>query len=383
MLSGSISSPQGRGSIKHNRRDYSKGKMPKNINSALSCENIIFADESVADAYHRIFDGVLKEYNAKQKRNDRKINNYRSHINNSKNGEKEFYETIFQWGDMDTFKEKPIARQIAKKCLVEFMEGWKERNPNLELIGAYLHMDEKSPHLHIDYIPVATGYKSGMSKRNSLDRAMREMGFGKDNGKTDRKNNATKQWKERERQVLKKICISHGLKVSEEIATPKRESLSPNEYIKVKEKTKLEIYREYQPYIEDCLEKREEAWTLSRNINKSKKELENVNKEVCAAQQILAEIVKEREELLSHPPIIKEINCDYKEIANEQHEILDDLFYKMQIDDELKKECNRKLEPKGHPSFFYRINNVIGDFMEKMNFIIGNTKSFAQKDIKR
>ena len=117
-------------------------------------QNIVWKDETITHAYHRIFDDAVAEYNAKQKRKDRQIKDYRTHILNSKNGEKEFYEDVLQWGKQEDFKEHPKWRVIAKECLLEYI-------PGLELIGAYIHMDEASPHMHFNYIPVATGYKTG------------------------------------------------------------------------------------------------------------------------------------------------------------------------------------------------------------------------------
>lgn len=166
---GSISMPQGRGNRQHNLRNYGEGKLPSNIDVTRTDQNIVWKDETITHAYHRIFDDVVAEYNAKQKRKDRQIKDYRTHILNSKNGEKEFYEDVLQWGKQEDFIEHPEWREIAKECLLEYIEGFEERNPGLELIGAYIHMDEASPHMHFDYIPVATGYKTGVQKRNSLD----------------------------------------------------------------------------------------------------------------------------------------------------------------------------------------------------------------------
>lgn len=238
---GTISMPQGRGNRHHNLRVYGDGKMPKNIDISRTVENIVWRDETTIHAYHRIFDDAVKEYNSKQKRSDRIVKDYRTHILNSKNGEKEFYEDVLQWGKQEDFKDNPSLRETAKECLLEFIKGFEERNPGLELIGAYIHMDEASPHMHFDYIPVSEGYKTGIQKRNSLDRAMRNLihirtgheysprPTEKDlNGKCT--DNATKQWKELERAHFRRICIKHGLTVDEEIKTPERDSLSVLEY---------------------------------------------------------------------------------------------------------------------------------------------------------
>lgn len=240
---GAISMPQGRGNRQHNIRGYGEGKTPNNIDLNRTVENVIWKDETIGHAYHRIFDEALNEYNDKQKRADRKIQNYHQHIMNSKNGEKEFYEDVIQWGKQDDFKDNPELRNVAKVCLLEYIEDFEKRNPNLELIGAYIHMDEASPHMHFDFIPVAEGYKSGMQKRNSLDRAMKEnikfrtgSDYSPRSGERNKAgkctDNATKQWKELERAVFRDICMRHNLSVDMEIPTPERDSLSVLDYKK-------------------------------------------------------------------------------------------------------------------------------------------------------
>ncbi len=225
---GRVSMPQGKGSQMHNRREYEKyGKpTPDNIDVSKSHENITLVDRDIKEAYREIFGEALDKYNAKQKRADRKIEDYCDHIKKSKNGEKLFYEDVVQWGSKDDF-QNPQTRERAKEAFVKYVEGFEERNPNLKLIGAYIHMDEASPHLHLDYVPVAHGYSRGLSTRNSLDRAMKEMGFAPEN--ESRKNNATKLWKESERSYFGEICRSMGLEVEIERQST-RKNLSVEEY---------------------------------------------------------------------------------------------------------------------------------------------------------
>lgn len=229
---GRISMPQGKGSQLHNRRDYKKiGKaLPENIHEDLTRENVTLVDQDIKAAYEEIFGEALAEYNAKQKRADRRIDNYYDHIKKSKNGEKLFYEDVIQWGSKEDFSDK-VTRVKTRFALVEYARTFQERNPNLRLIGAYIHMDEASPHLHIDYIPVAHGYSRGLSTRNSLDRAMKEMGFVPD--KESRKNNATKLWKEHERAYFADICRKYKLEVEAERKA--RGSLSVAEYKEIKD----------------------------------------------------------------------------------------------------------------------------------------------------
>ena len=225
---GRVSMPQGKGSQMHNRREYEKyGKpTPDNIDVSKSSENIILVDKDIKQAYREIFGEALEQYNAKQKRADRKIEDYCDHIKKSKNGEKLFYEDVVQWGSKDDF-QNPQTRERAKEALVKYVEGFEERNPNLKLIGAYIHMDEASPHLHLDYVPVANGYSRGLETRNSLDKAMKQMGFQPEN--ESRKNNATKLWKESERAVFGEICRGLGLEVEPERKSD-RKSLTVEEY---------------------------------------------------------------------------------------------------------------------------------------------------------
>jgi len=290
---GSISMPQGRGNRQHNLRNYGEGKLPSNVDASRTEQNIVWKDETIVQAYHRIFDAAVTEYNAKQKRKDRQIKDYRTHILNSKNGEKEFYEDVLQWGKQEDFIEHPEWREIAKECLLEYIEGFEERNPGLELIGAYIHMDEASPHMHFDYIPVATGYKTGVQKRNSLDRAMRNLiaiRTGSEySPRPDEKDasgkctdNATKQWKEMERVHFKKICIRRGLVVDGEIKTPERDSLSVLEYkaemrkqeiqqLEAQEKELRGTLRNLQSLIKQAEEKLEEAKKEAASIIESAK----------------------------------------------------------------------------------------------------------------
>lgn len=244
---GRVSMPQGKGSQLHNRREYEKiGKpIPDNIDVSKSSGNIILVDKDIKQAYREIFGEALEQYNAKQKRADRKIEDYCDHIKKSKNGEKLFYEDVVQWGSKEDF-QKPETRERAKEALVKYVEGFEERNPNLKLIGAYIHMDEASPHLHLDYVPVATGYSRGLETRNSLDKAMKQMGFQPES--ESRKNNATKLWKENERAVFGQICRGLGLEVEPERKS-ERKSLTVDEYKEARDEMIGEIEQEKEAII--------------------------------------------------------------------------------------------------------------------------------------
>ena len=271
VLMGRVSMPQGKGSQMHNRREYEEiGKpIPDNIDGSKSSENIILVDKDIREAYREIFGEALEKYNSKQKRADRKIVDYLDHIQKSKNGEKPFYEDVVQWGSKDDF-QTPQMRERAKEALVKYVEGFEERNPNLKLIGAYIHMDEASPHLHLDYVPVAHGYSRGLEIRNSLDKAIKQMGFQPEN--ESRKNNATKLWKENERVVFGQVCRDLGLEVEPERKS-ERKSLTVDEY------------KEARDEMLGHLEK--EADTARQAAQDARKELRAVQNKAEAAEERL------------------------------------------------------------------------------------------------
>lgn len=195
-------------SREHNIRNPKVTDKQDHIDKELIHQNEILHDEKPREAYERIFGEALRKYNAKQTREDREIKNYYAHV--EKDAKKHaVYEMIVQIGDRnDTGIDAPVERE----CLREFYEGWKKRNPNLECIGAYIHADESDGtiHMHLDYVPVATGYKRGLETQNGLVKALEQQGFVKDK---EHPLNAQIQWEARENAVLEEICNAHGIEV--------------------------------------------------------------------------------------------------------------------------------------------------------------------------
>ena len=205
-----ISFVKGKGSIRHNNRSF----IASNVDGSRSSMNTVYVKIPIEAAYEQIFGLAIAEYNAKQKRNDRKIEDYLTKIKASKNNEKVFYETVVQVGKKDDTgildKDGKITQEalLAKEVLDEYARTFQERNPNLILFNAVLHMDEATPHLHLDYIPVAHGYKTGLSTRNSLTKGLQEMGISKATGKND---NETMHWQLRERDHIAELCKKRGI----------------------------------------------------------------------------------------------------------------------------------------------------------------------------
>ena len=192
-LERTISGMMGKGSIKHNTRAFSA----KNVDKERSKDNVEFCNRNIKEVYHELFDEALERYNAKQKRSDIKIDNYYEKIRLGKQ-EKLFHEVIFQIGNKDDMNARSEDGQLAKQILTEFMENFQRRNPNLYVFSAHLHMDEETPHLHIDFVPFIQNSKRGLDTRVSLKGALGEMGFkGGTRGTTE-----WNQWIEAEKKEL-------------------------------------------------------------------------------------------------------------------------------------------------------------------------------------
>jgi hypothetical protein len=192
----------------HNIRNPKATGKQEHIDKSLSGNNEVILDEKPREAYRRIFGAALDDYNAKQTRAERRIKDYYNHISADEK-KHTVYEMIIQVGDRnDTGLNAPTERAVIK----EFIAGWAERNPNLELIGAYIHADESNGtlHAHLDYVPIAHGYKNGLSVQNGLVKALGEQGFD-----TLKKDGITAQirWESRENRILEEICNKHGIEV--------------------------------------------------------------------------------------------------------------------------------------------------------------------------
>ena len=205
-----ISFGQGKGSLTHNNREF----MADNVDPLRTPQNITFVRQPIGEAYDQLFAESTKRYNAKQKRNDRKVHgSYYEHlfgvkpcntVRTAADKRKSFYEDVVQIGKKEDSGYGTEDFQLVADCLKEYMEGFQERNPNFYVFNAVLHMDEATPHLHIDYIPVGH-YKRGQDTQNGIAQALKEMGYG--GGKM-----AIARWRAAEVEVLNAICLEHGIK---------------------------------------------------------------------------------------------------------------------------------------------------------------------------
>lgn len=197
-----ISAMVGKGSITHNNRDF----IAENVDGERTKNNITYCNEKIQDVYHELLDEALQKYNEKQTRSDRVIADYYEKIRTGKQ-EKPFHEIILQIGDKDTMGAETENGELAKKILDRYMHDFEKRNPNLRVFSAHLHMDEATPHLHIDFIPFTTNSKRGLETRVSLKKALEAQGFiGGSRSDTE-----WNQWVASEKEVLSQIMLEHGI----------------------------------------------------------------------------------------------------------------------------------------------------------------------------
>ena len=197
-----ISAMVGHGSVNHNSRKFHA----KNTDPERSHLNVTYCQENIKAVYHELFDEALERYNAKQTRADRKIENYYEKIRSGKQ-EKPFHEIILQVGNKDDMRADSDEGRLAAAVLDEYMKAFQERNPNLRVFSAHLHMDEATPHLHIDFVPFTTGSKRGLDTRVSLKQALAAQGFkGGTRGDTE-----WSQWVRSEKEQLSAVMERHGI----------------------------------------------------------------------------------------------------------------------------------------------------------------------------
>lgn len=291
-----ISGMMGKGSVSHNTRAFSA----KNVDKERSKYNVEFCHMDIKKVYHELFGEALERYNAKQKRSDRKIENYYEKIRQSKQ-EKLFHEVILQIGNKDDTNAKSQEGQITKEVLMEFMEDFQVRNPNLYVFSAHLHMDEETPHVHIDFVPFICNSKRGLDTRVSLKGALAEQGFkGGTRGATE-----WNQWMESEKKELAKVAERYGIKW--------KRLGTHNKHLSVLDFEKQEREKEVAKLEKEIAGSKEElshiiyhqalAASKTERIKKENEEIRQETAEISAENDLLreqrGELIEDREKLLS------------------------------------------------------------------------------------
>ena len=277
-----ISAMSGDGVVAHNRRTY----LAENVDPTRTHLNIEYCYTPIEQAYHELFDEALAEFNAKQKRKDRCIENYYEKIRDGKQ-EKTFYEVIFQVGNREDMSAEGENAELAKTILDKFYRSFLERNPQLHVYSAHLHMDEATPHLHIDFIPFTTGSKRGLSTRVSLKQALADQGItGEGRSLTERD-----LWVQKEKEALAEIMLEHGIEWEQK--GEQREHLSVLEYKREKRQEELaELTHQTE-------QKAQEYSALEKKVEKIQKQnvaIEAVEKIEAKPMVLSSKVTLERSE---------------------------------------------------------------------------------------
>ena len=262
LLKRTISFMTGKGSLKHNSRKFHA----KNTDPNRTHWNVEYCNEDIKDVYHELFDEALKRYNDKQTRKDRKIDDYYEKIRSGKQ-EKLFHEVILQIGDKDNMGSETMEGQLAAKILDEYMKGFQERNPTLRVFAAHLHLDEATPHLHIDFIPYVTGSKRGLDTRVSLKQALSSLGF-KGGSRSETELN---QWVQSEKQKLAMVMRENEIEWDQK--GTHAQHLSVLDYKKKVREQEVEELMEHKNLLEHDLH------DISECVDEIQKEKEQVEKE--------------------------------------------------------------------------------------------------------
>ena len=302
----------GKGSVNHNSRKFHA----KNTDPERSDRNVEYCNRDIREVYHELFDEALERYNQKQTRKDRRIDDYYEKICNGKQ-EKPFHEVILQIGNKDDMNAQTKEGFLAAEILDKYMQDFQKRNPNLYVFSAHLHMDEATPHLHIDFVPFTAGSKRGLDTRVSLKQALAAFGF---KGGT-RSETEWNQWVTAEKKQLASIMLDHDMEWEQkgthekhlsvldfekrervkEVAALKEQVSDLTEEKAYFEKTK-ETFREQlidtDNEIREALEKRdmadEEAVKAQKRVDSVKKKLSALTTDMNRIEHYAAEY--------THPP---------------------------------------------------------------------------------
>ena len=311
MIQRTISAMVGKGSINHNCRKFTA----ENVDPSRSHLNIEYCNEDLHEVYHELFDAALERYNAKQKRKDRMIDDYYEKIRSGKQ-ENLFHEIIIQIGDRESCGAATEDGELAAEILDEYMKGFQERNPNLRVFSAHLHMDEATPHLHIDFVPFTAGSTRGLDTRVSLKKALAAQGFS---GGT-RSETEWNQWANAEKEALAAVMERH------EIAWEKKgtheEHLSVLEFKKKERVAEVAELEEKKLSLEtEVLDKEEVKAELDNEIAGTGEKVRKVRQKFNAAQADLkaveaftAEHIRDPEEWLPEPGAFESAKAYRKKI---------------------------------------------------------------------
>lgn len=311
-----ISVMVGKGSVNHNIRKFHA----KNTDPERSNLNIEYCNENIKEVYHQLFDDALARYNEKQTRSDRRIDDYYEKIITGKQ-EKPFHEIILQIGNKDDMNVRSEHGHLAATVLDEYMKAFQERNPTLRVFSAHLHMDEATPHLHIDFVPYTTGSKRGLDTRVSLKQALAAIGF---QGGT-RSDTEWNQWVAAEKRQLASIMKNYNIEWEQKGTHEKHLSvLDFEKRERAKEVEKLEekvgnLESESVGLSEKIAENTVEIQILEEGREEAEKAVENARKQAKQAEKLVKTYERELEVL---KPVMESVDKELQEFKGKVEDIL-------------------------------------------------------------
>lgn len=357
------------------------------INYSKSNENKYLVQKDVKELYQEEFGEVLEKYNAKQKRNDRKIDDYYKHIQSSKKTSLQ-QEMIVQVGDMKDFNYRADYEK-ANEILLEWFKDFEKRNPNLKVYNAVIHNDEASPHMHLNFVPVASGYKRGLEKQVSFDRAITQQDVTLD------KTRPFDDWREKEVRSLEKILQERGIE---------RKLVGTNEYKDVNEyKEKKDLEREIQWLEKEMAKKKDELVKVSEHVPEKKMNLRSKKKEIKTEVKPKfigkPEIIEKEtgnyvytpkqitylEDLVSAAVTVKK---DYErlqttDLVQENTNLREEVYQKTKENEELKKEfVSATLEISSLKGDIHYLKAHIRDLQTNIRVLYQNTKKVFKEQFK-
>ncbi|MGH0950730.1 plasmid recombination protein [Bacillus mycoides] len=388
-MSVSLKKATNKTNIKHNNRAMNEKEKERNlhINYSKSDENKYLVQKDVKELYQEEFGEVLEKYNAKQKRNDRKIDDYYKHIQSSKKTSLQ-QEMIVQVGDMKDFNYRADYEK-ANEILLEWFKDFEKRNPNLKVYNAVIHNDEASPHMHLNFVPVASGYKRGLEKQVSFDRAITQQDVTLD------KTRPFDDWREKEVRSLEKILQERGIE---------RKLVGTNEYKDVNEyKEKKDLEREIQWLEKEMAKKKDELVKVSEHVPEKKMNLRSKKKEIKTEVKPKfigkPEIIEKEtgnyvytpkqitylEDLVSAAVTVKK---DYErlqttDLVQENTNLREEVYQKTKENEELKKEfVSATLEISSLKGDIHYLKAHIRDLQTNIRVLYQNTKKVFKEQFK-
>ena len=377
----SISGMIGKGNLYHNNRKF----IAENVDKQKIKDNINIINENIKKVYHEMFDNALNEYNAKQKRKDRMIKDYYEHIRHSRQ-EKDFHEVIFQIGNMD---DTPCGSDLAEKAaeaLKRYAENFQKRNPHLRMFNAVIHLDEATPHIHIDFVPFATEQKRGLSTRVSLTKALEQQGF-KSEGKF---NTCSKLWIDSEKQVIADIMKDLGiewehkdidrnhLSVKNFKLKKRQEEIEKAEASLNQKKQMIASANETLDAFDDKIHEK------AQQISESETQLAEVKKKIDFAKDDLEKKQKKVHDILNFLPDIdreEKLEKDFSDISDELDEYLKNGFSIIRNKDAIANLIKKLYKiVKVAVSLVQKYSTTIFDLRENFSRCKNENDEFRQKN---